>query len=100
MINEARAAFNRVIPKARGEALQTIQQAEGYAAERVNRAEGDAARFDALLEAYRRAPDVTRRRIYLETMSEIFPLVKRKVILDEKAKNVLPLLNLQQEVAP
>ena len=100
MINEALADFNRVIPKAGGEAQQTIQQAEGYATERVNRARGDASRFDALLAAYRRAPEVTRRRIYLETMSAIFPKVKHKVILDEKAKNVLPLLNLQQEVKP
>jgi membrane protease subunit HflK len=100
MINEALAEFNRIIPKARGEAQQTIQQAEGYATERVNRAKGDASRFDALLAAYRRAPEVTRRRIYLETMNEIYPKVKRKVILDSKARNVLPLLNLQQEVQP
>jgi len=100
MINEALAEFNRIIPKARGEAEQTIQQAEGYATERVNRSRGDAARFDALLEAYRRAPEVTRRRIYLETMNAIFPKVKNKIILDEKAKNVLPLLNLQREVKP
>jgi len=100
MINEALAEFNRIIPRAGGEAQQTIQQAEGYATERVNRARGDAARFDALLAAYRRAPEVTRQRIYLETMSAIFPKMKNKVILDEKAKNVLPLLNLQQEVKP
>jgi membrane protease subunit HflK len=67
LINEARTAFNRVIPKARGEALQAIQEAEGYATDRVNRARGDAARFSALLDAYRKAPDVTRQRIYLET---------------------------------
>lgn len=100
MINEALAEFNRIIPRARGEAQQTIQQAEGYATERVNLARGDAARFDALLAAYRRAPEVTRRRIYLETMNAVFPKVKNKVILDEKAKNVLPLLNLQREVKP
>jgi membrane protease subunit HflK len=100
MINEALAEFNRIIPRAGGEAQQTIQQAEGYATERVNRARGDAARFDALLAAYRRAPEVTRQRIYLETMNAIFPKMKNKVILDEKAKNVLPLLNLQQEVKP
>ena len=100
MINEALAEFNRIIPRAGGEAQQTIQQAEGYATERVNRARGDAARFDALLAAYRRAPEVTRQRIYLETMNAIFPKMKNKVILDEKAKNVLPLLNLQREVKP
>jgi membrane protease subunit HflK len=96
MINQAQADFNRVIPKARGEAKQTIEQAEGYATDRVNRARGDAARFNALLAAYRRAPEVTRRRLYLETMNDIFPKVKRKVILDSKAKNVLPLLNLEE----
>ncbi len=96
MINEARSEFNRVIPRARGEAEQTIQQAEGYAADRVNRAKGDASLFNALLTAYQRAPGVTRRRMYLETMSEIYPRVKRKVILDSQAKNVLPLLNLEE----
>ena len=94
MINEAQAEFNRIIPRARGEAQQTIQQAEGYAADRVNRASGDAALFDEVLAAYKTAPDVTRRRIYLETMNEIYPKAKRKVIIDAKARNVLPLLNL------
>ena len=94
MVNEARADFNRVIPRARGEALQTIQQAEGYATDRVNRAKGDASLFNALLTAYKRAPGVTRRRMYLETMNEIYPKVKRKVIIDAAAKNILPLLNL------
>ncbi len=96
MINEARSEFNRVIPRARGEALQTIQQAEGYATDRVNRARGDATLFAALLAAYRRAPEVTRRRMYLETVGEIYPKVKRKIVLDAKAKSVLPLLNLEE----
>jgi membrane protease subunit HflK len=96
MINEARSEFNRIIPRARGEALQTIQQAEGYATDRVNRARGDAALFTALLAAYRRAPEVTRRRMYLETVGEVYPTVKRKIILDAKAKSILPLLNLEE----
>ncbi len=99
LINEARADYNRIIPRARGEALQTIQQAEGYATDRVNRAKGDANLFDALLGAYRRAPEVTRRRIYLETMQVVFPKVKRKIVLDEKVGSVLPFLNLE-EVKP
>ena len=99
LINEARADYNRIIPRARGEALQTIQQAEGYATDRVNRAKGDAKLFDALLGAYRRAPEVTRRRIYLETMQAVFPKVKRKIVLDEKVGSVLPFLNLE-EVKP
>jgi len=98
MINEARSEFNKVVPRARGEAQQMIQEAEGYAANRVNRSEGDAALFREVLAAYRRAPDVTRRRIYLETMQTIYPNVKRKVILDENLKGLLPLLSLDGEV--
>jgi len=97
MINESRTAFNRVIPRARGEAQQTIQEAEGYATDRVNRAQGDAARFDALYAAYRRAPEVTRRRIYLETMGKILPEVERTVVLDEDLKGLLPLLSLDRK---
>ena len=97
MINEARTQFNRVIPKARGEAQQTIQESEGYAADRVNRAKGDAARFESLYAAYRRAPDVTRRRIYLETMQKILPAVERTVVVDDDMKNLLPLLSLTKE---
>jgi membrane protease subunit HflK len=97
LINEARTEFNRVIPRARGEAQQTIQEAEGYATDRVNRARGDASRFEALYAAYRRAPDVTRRRIYLETMQDIMPAVQRTVVLDEDLKNLLPLLSLDKE---
>ena len=96
MINEARAEYNRVVPRAEGEALQAIQQAEGYATERVNRAEGEAARFKAVLAAYQRAPEVTRRRLYLETMQEIYPKVKNKIVLDGKLKGILPLLPVAQ----
>ena len=94
MINEARADFNRVIPKARGQAEQTIQKAEGYATDRVNRAEGDASLFDSVRAAYARAPEVTRRRIYLETMGKLMPQIDRKVILDNDLKGLLPLLPL------
>jgi membrane protease subunit HflK len=98
MINQAKAEYNRVIPKARGEALQTIQEAEGYFLDRINRARGDSARFASLFKAYRSAPDVTRKRIYLETMTAILPEVGRKVIIDESVKGVLPLLNLGEDV--
>jgi membrane protease subunit HflK len=94
-INEARSEYNRVIPRARGEASQVLQQAEGYATERVNRARGDAVLFEEVLAAYRRAPDVTRRRIYLETMQEIYPKVKQKLLLSEELQGVLPLLQLE-----
>jgi membrane protease subunit HflK len=96
-INDAWADYNKAVPRAKGEAEQAIRSAEGYALERVNNAEGDAKRFDALHEEYRKAPGVTRRRIYLETMAAILPKVGRKVILDESAKGILPLLQLEGE---
>ena len=95
LINEAQSEYNRVIPRARGEAQQTIQEAEGYALNRVNTARGDSARFVALYDEYRKAPDVTRKRIYLETMNRILPKVSNKVVVDEDLKSVLPLLNLE-----
>ena len=100
MINEARTEFNRVVPRARGEAQQMIQEAEGYATDRVNRAEGDAALFNAVLASYRRAPEVTRRRIYLETMQSVLPGIRRKIILDEQLRGLVPLLSLDKEVKP
>ncbi len=98
MINEARTAYNRVIPKARGEAQQTIQEAEGYATDRVNRALGDAARFQSLVEAYRRAPEVTRRRLYLETVQNVLPNVKRTIVFDEDLQGIVPLMSLDGPV--
>jgi membrane protease subunit HflK len=95
-INNARSEYNKVIPKARGEAEQAIEQAKGYAIDRVNRAKGDVVLFEELLAAYRRAPDVTRRRIYLETMQQIYPEVERKIILDNELEGVLPLLSLEK----
>ena len=94
LINEARSEFNRVVPRARGEAQQMIQEAEGYATDRVNRAKGDASLFNSLLAAYRRAPEVTRRRIYLETMEDVLPGVQSKIVLDSDLKGILPLLQL------
>ena len=94
LINEALAEYNAVIPRARGEAQQTILQAEGYALDRINRAQGEATRFASIEEAYRAAPNVTRRRMYLETMQRILPAVGRKVFVAEGATGVLPLLSL------
>jgi membrane protease subunit HflK len=94
LINQAQSEYNKVIPRALGEAQQTIASAEGYTLERVNQARGDSARFVALFEEYRRAPEVTRKRIYLETMSQILPKVERKVIVDDELRSFLPLLNL------
>jgi len=94
LINQAQSEYNREIPKASGEAEQTINEAEGYALDRVNRAQGDAKLFGAIYKAYRLAPEVTRNRMYLETMTEVLPQVKNKIIVDGDLKGLLPLLNL------
>ena len=97
-INEAWSEYNQEIPKAKGEAEQMIRGAEGYAAERVNRAQGDADRFRSIYREYARAPLVTRKRLYLETINEILPKIEKKIIFDEKQRNLLPFLNLSKEV--
>ena len=93
-INEAWAEYNQEIPRARGLAEQKIEASEGYAVDRVNRATGDAGRFVALQEEYRKAPEVTRTRIYLETLTAVLPAAGKKLIFDEKAKGILPLFPL------
>jgi membrane protease subunit HflK len=98
LINQAQAEFNKVIPRARGEAEKMIQEAEGYALERVNRAKGEVARFNVLFNQYRLARDVTRQRIYLETMNKVLPRVGKKLIIDESVKGLIPLLDLKKEV--
>jgi len=97
MINQARSEYNQVIPKSRGTAARTIEEAKGYAIERVNQARGEANKFNAIFKEYSKAPDVTRQRIYLETMSEILPKVGRKLITDEKTAGILPLFQLSKE---
>ena len=99
MINEARGEYNRVIPRAAGEAQQTVLQAEGYALDRINRAQGEAVRFSAIYDEYRQAPDVTRRRLYLETMQRVLPAVGRKLFIAEETTGVLPLLSLDGTTA-
>jgi membrane protease subunit HflK len=93
-INEAWAEYNQEIPRARGLAEQKIEAAEGFAVDRVNRAKGDAQRFTALEEEYRKSPEVTRTRLYLETMSAVLPNAGKKLIFDEKAKGILPMFPL------
>lgn len=93
-INDAWADYNKAVPKAKGEAEQAVRSAEGYALERVNNAEGDAKRFEALYEEYRKAPAVTKRRLYLETMAQVIPKAGRKLVIDDKVKGILPLLQL------
>ncbi len=99
LINQAKADYNQVIPRAKGQAEQTVEQARGFATDRVNRARGDAELFVQVHAAYSRSPEVTRRRMYLETMREIYPGVKQKIILDDGLEGVLPLLPLQQQPA-
>ena len=99
MINQARSEYNQVIPKARGTASRTIEESKGYAIERVNQARGEATKFSAVFKEYSKAPDVTRQRIYLETMSEILPKVGRKLITDEKTTGILPLFQFTKEEA-
>lgn len=95
-INIANGEYNKLVPKASGEAEKVISEAEGYATERVNEAEGDAARFMALFTEYQKAPEVTRRRIYLETLQTVMPLLESKIVIDEETNQILPLLQLNQ----
>ena len=94
LINEAWADYNQTVPNARGEAERVVRAAEGYALERVNNARGDVARFVNIYDEYRKAPDVTRKRLYLETLNEVLPKTGRKLIIDSSMKGLLPLLNL------
>ncbi|MEE8398357.1 MAG: FtsH protease activity modulator HflK [Desulfobacterales bacterium] len=94
MIYQAREDYNKAIPAARGEAERTIKAAEGYALDRVNRGKGDAKRFLAVYNEYAKAKDVTKRRLYLEMLQELFPKLGDKYIIDADQKNLLPLLNL------
>jgi membrane protease subunit HflK len=95
VINEAKAEYNQVIPRAEGEAKQTVLQAEGYSLDRVNSALGEASRFKQVYEEYRRAPNVTRQRMYQETMQKILPRMGGKLYVDKDAKSVMPLIPLE-----
>jgi modulator of FtsH protease HflK len=97
MIYQAKEDYNKAIPTAKGEAERTIKAAEGYALERVNQAKGDASRFMAFYQEYAKAKDVTKRRLYLETLKEILPKLGPKYIIDADQKNLLPFLNLAKE---
>ena len=100
-INQARQEYNQEVPRERGEADRTIAKAEGYAIQRVNSAKGDVARFNALLAEYQKAPDVTRRRLYLETMQDILPEVRQVFVFDaNQPASLLPFLDLQRSDGP
>jgi membrane protease subunit HflK len=99
LINEARRDYNKVIPLAEGEKDQRIREADGYRLKRINEAEGDVARFSALLAEYSKAPEVTQRRIYIETLQDVMPGIRSKIIVDERTRGILPFLNLDTQKA-
>src|SRR3990167_5497318 len=94
MINQAWEAYNKAIPKAKGEAERTIREAEGYSLDKINRAKGEADRFLATLNEYKKAPEITQKRLYLETLNEVLPKVKDKYIIDPRQSSILPLLDI------
>ena len=94
IVNEALQEYNRIIPQARGIARRTVEQANGYAINRVNQAQGDAQKFISVHENYRRAQNVTKQRMYLETMEDVLKKVDKVYIVDEEHKSLLPLLDL------
>ena len=96
LIFQAREQYNREVPKARGVAKSAIQEAEGYSVERINKARGETNRFLALLTEYKKAPEVTRRRIYLETLEEVLPRLEETYIMDDQTGGLLPLLPLRK----
>jgi membrane protease subunit HflK len=93
-INLANGEYNKAVPRARGEADQEIRAAEGYRFKRINEAEGDAAAFSAVLEQYIKAPEITRTRLYLETLGDVLPEAKQSIIVDESVQQILPMLPL------
>lgn len=94
VINLANGEYNKAVPRARGEADQQIRAAEGYRFKRINEAEGDVAAFSAVLEQYVKAPEVTRTRLYLETMGDVLPQAKQSIVVDETVQQILPMLPL------
>jgi len=97
MINIANGEYNKAVPKAKGDADRAIRSAEGYRFKRVNEAEGDVASFNATLQQYVKAPEITRTRLYLETMGEVLPSIGQKIIVDESLKQFLPILPLSNK---
>lgn len=96
LINQALSEYNKVIPKAKGQAERKIEEAHGYALERVNEAKGDAERFNAMYREYAKAKEVTRQRLYLETMNDVLNKVGRKLITDDQASGILPLFQFDK----
>jgi len=97
MINQAWEAYNKVVPKAKGTAEKTIREAEGYALDKINRAKGESERFLATLGEYKKSPEITQKRLYLETLAEVLPKAKEKYIIDSKQTSILPLLDINRK---
>jgi membrane protease subunit HflK len=93
-INIANRDYNEAVPRARGQADQMIRAAEGYRFKRVNEAQGDVASFNAILAEYVKAPEITRTRLYLETIGDVRPATGEKIIIDDSMRNLLPILPL------
>jgi len=100
MINEAQKRVNQEIPNAEGVALRTVAEAQGYATERVNRAMGESVRFTAVLNEYLQAPEVTRSRLYLETLNEVLPNIGQVLVVQDGQISPLPLLDVNRNAAP
>lgn len=96
LINQAEKTYNSVIPKAKGAAEKLVAEAEGYSSALVNRALGDAEKFEAILKEYKKAPSITKKRIYIETMEEVFSRFEDLTIVDPKIKGLLPVYNNKQ----
>jgi len=97
LINQAKEEYNKVIPKAGGQAVQMVKQAQGYAIDRTNTAQGDAQRFNQIWAEYAKNKDVTRRRLYLESLEKVLPKLEKKYIIDEKVKGLLPIMNITEK---
>ena len=97
VINQAWEAYNKVVPLAKGEAEETIREAEGYSLSKINSAKGEAERFLVTWEEYKKAPDITKKRLYLETMRDVLPKAKHKYIIDPRQSSILPLLNITEK---
>jgi membrane protease subunit HflK len=94
LVTEAEAAYNKVIPKASGDAKRIVEEANGYAAQRINDSKGETVRFLAIMKEYQAAKDVTRQRMYLETLRDVLPTVKNIYVIDKEQRSILPFLDI------
>lgn len=97
IINDAEGQKNKILPAAEGKKEQVIKEAEGYRIRRVNEATGDVRAFLAIYEEYKKAEDVTRRRLFLETMAKVIPKCEKLYLIDKEVKGFLPILGLGEE---